>query len=139
MATKKPTPPTVSNVSRTDAPVAAPVAAFMSDDRTHQSQLMEPQVILTRLERLEENVIRDQAAGSERLLGSETLIAALIAKIEFLERRIEAAENRTQQLAIAQAEPITATLEVTSTEPTAAQLQAIEHKLHLLNNSIGAY
>jgi hypothetical protein len=89
--------------------------------------------ILERLERLEESTMRDRATASERLLGSESLIAALIAKIDLLERRLE------DLAAIAQAEPITATLEYTTAEIPAAQLKDIEHKLHLLNNSIGAY
>jgi hypothetical protein len=112
-------------------PPKAPISdALAPEIETHTMQL---DFILERLERLEENVMRDRAAMAERVQVRESQIAALTARIDLLAQRLEAVA------AIAQAEPITATLEVTSAEPTSAQLAAIEHKLHLLNNSIGAY
>jgi hypothetical protein len=127
------TPPLSSKAPTSDA--------LAPDIETHTMPL---DSILERLEQLEESLMRDRAAAAERLLGSESLIAALIAKTEFLERRLESVETiandvRTQQMAIAQAEPSTVTPDGTSAAPTAAQFKSIEHKLHLLNNSIGAY
>jgi hypothetical protein len=120
----------------------APTSEALAPAAEIQSPALD--VILERLERLEESAMRDRAAMTERVQARESQIAALTARIDLLEQRIMdvagvANDVRTQQMAIAQAEPITATLEYTTAEVPADQLAAIKHKLHLLNNSIGAY
>lgn len=73
-----------------------------------------------------EHLSVDVAALISRL---DKIEGGLIAKLDYLERRIETME------AVNSAEPTTATLESTADD----QLTDLAHKIGLLNNSVGAY
>jgi hypothetical protein len=82
-----------------------------------------------KIERLENLVEGLMTRVSQLETANSTHLDIIIPKLEFLERRIDTVEAANS------AEPVVTTLEARPDD----QIQAIEHKLHLLNNSIGAY
>jgi hypothetical protein len=128
MASKKPT-----NARSTD--LASPLADRLPATPQHTvADFGENTANIERLPDLVEGLMR-RVSNLETV--NTTAESALIAKIEFLERRLEDVEAvanapREQQIVYAKAEPIEATIETT-------QLALIEHKLVLLNNSIGVF